>query len=99
MLRAGLAVLIASVNYHPSRLISMARQHACVPQARPQEAGMLQAGLAVLIATLDCYPPHLSVKQHGSTACMCAASAATGGRNAPSKARCSHCQSNHHQSS
>ncbi len=55
---------------------------------------MLQAGLAVLIASLDCHSSHLSVKQHGSTACVCAASAATGGKNAPGRARCSHRQSN-----
>ncbi len=53
---------------------------------------MLQAGLAVLIANLKQHPSHLSVKQHGSTACMCAASAATGSKNAPGRARCSLCQ-------
>jgi len=55
---------------------------------------MLQAGLAVLIANLDYHPSYLNKAQHGSTACMCAASAATGGRNAPGRARCSHRQSN-----
>jgi len=54
---------------------------------------MLQAGLAVLIASLTT-PVQLTTTQHGSTACVCAATAATGGRNAPGRARCSHCQSN-----
>jgi len=42
---------------------------------------MLQAGLAVLIASLTI--TSLADYIHGSTACVCAASAATGGRNAP----------------
>ena len=68
----------------------MARQPACVPQARPQEAGMLRAGLAVLIAKLSTLTTEQRV--HGSTAHILAASATTGGRNASGKACLSHRQ-------
>ena len=47
---------------------------------------MLRAGLAVLIAELSRPPTETEQRLHGSTAYVFAASATTGGRNAPDKA-------------
>ena len=58
-----------------------------VLQAQPQEAGKLQARLAVLIAKHTVKRTYRVARQPA-----CAATAATGGRNPPSRARCSHRQ-------